>query len=422
LITEEQFSRSIEDLLTIRSSNKIAVAVSGGADSMCLTLLMAEWAKSKDLKTIALTVDHLLRPESTAEAEKVNYWMQQHGIEHYTLSWKKKAPPANLQDAARQARYKLLLEFCDQNQIQYLALAHNQDDQFETMMQRLAHQSGPSGLAGIPKARSTEHVTICRPLLNYSRSQIIETLHRFNQEWIEDPSNQNSKFTRIKIRQQQDRWSSYGLSKERVLILQQKLAQQRMLMENQVQDFFEQHMTSYPEGYALLNYEHLLRLDSHLLELTLIHLLKLVSGRIYPPRQENLKRAISQIILHKNSTIHSCIMQKWQGKLLICREAHNMEPTKHFQGLETAIWDNRYQIALKNSNELNDARIQALGNNWLELKSNTHLMSLPTAVRPTLPSIWLKERLLNVPHLDYDGNLDVVKECKLLFYPLFNFG
>ncbi len=422
MITQEQFSRSIEDLLPNRSSNRLAVAVSGGADSMCLCLLMNLWARSNGLCIVALTVDHLLRAESTAEAEKVLYWMQQRGIEHHTLSWKKESPPANLQDSARQARYKLLIEWCSQNHVKYLALAHNLDDQFETVMQRLAHHSGPSGLAGIPLARSTEHVKILRPLLNYSKSQIIETLRHLNQEWIEDPSNQNTKFTRIKIRQQQERWSSYGLSKERVLQLKQKMVQQRMLKESQVQDFLAQHMTSHAEGYVLLDYEHLIAQDSQLLELTIIHLLKFVSGRIYPPRQENLNHAIYQISLRHNTTIHGCILQLWQGKLLICREAHNMEPTKNFQGLETVIWDNRYQITLKDSPELDDARIQSLDNSWLDLKSNPHLMSLPTAVRPTLPSIWLKERLLCVPHLDYDGNLDVVKECKLLFYPSLNFG
>ena len=118
----------------ISLSGKLAVAVSGGADSLCLALLTSQIAD-----ITALIVDHGLRPESTTEANAVQQQLIQHGIEAEVLTWRaEEKPTSNIQAAAREARYKLMADWCAANDVQHILVAHHQDDQAETFLLRLS--------------------------------------------------------------------------------------------------------------------------------------------------------------------------------------------------------------------------------------------------------------------------------------------
>jgi tRNA(Ile)-lysidine synthase len=86
----------------------IAVAVSGGPDSLALTILADRWAREHGGELIALTVDHRLRRESAEEAQTVGSWLVARGIAHHVLVWTDPKPVTGIQEAARAARYRLL--------------------------------------------------------------------------------------------------------------------------------------------------------------------------------------------------------------------------------------------------------------------------------------------------------------------------
>jgi tRNA(Ile)-lysidine synthase len=181
---------------------KLAIAVSGGADSMALIVLCQLWAEQNDCQIVALTVDHGLRAESGAEAELVQRWMQTMGIEHHILQWKKsEQPTSNIQAQAREARYDLLTNWCLQNNVEYLGIAHHLDDQAETFLLNLFRGSSIDGLSCMPVISVYNDIKIVRPLLDVTKAELVNLLIEQNLTWVEDPSNHNEQYTRTLIRQ-----------------------------------------------------------------------------------------------------------------------------------------------------------------------------------------------------------------------------
>lgn len=155
----------------------------------------------KPQRLVALTVDHGLRSESAHEAQQVADFCQSLGIEHHTLRWDDTKPQTGLQAKARTARRQLLIDQCKQLGIADLYLAHQADDQIETFLQRLARGSGPQGLQGMRKQTRQQGITIHRPLLGIRRSALRDYCTQNNVPFIDDPSNDDTRFERIRWRQ-----------------------------------------------------------------------------------------------------------------------------------------------------------------------------------------------------------------------------
>ncbi|MFV0320993.1 MAG: tRNA lysidine(34) synthetase TilS [Alphaproteobacteria bacterium] len=182
---------------TYQQGEKIAIAVSGGADSMALLTMACDSIGADYI--IALTFDHQLRKESAQEAQFVGEYCKKIGCEHITLKANDYVIKANQNDA-RNMRYQYLLAYCTYNQITYLLTAHHKDDQNETYYIRLLQNSHLWGLAGIANCSYTQNIQIIRPLLDLNALSLKDYLRAKNILWVEDPSNQNSKYLRTKIR------------------------------------------------------------------------------------------------------------------------------------------------------------------------------------------------------------------------------
>ncbi len=176
----------------------IAVAVSGGPDSLALLLLSHRAFGSR---VRVLTVDHGLRAEAADEAALVAKYAVSLGIAHQTLPWEPPHPVANLQAAARAARYRLMAGHCAAHGIGWLATAHHQDDQAETLLLRLARGSGSAGLAGIRARRPlAPGVTLIRPLLGATKVELAAIVAAAGWVAVDDPSNRAPRFDRTQAR------------------------------------------------------------------------------------------------------------------------------------------------------------------------------------------------------------------------------
>lgn len=176
----------------------LAVAVSGGADSLAL-LLLAHDALGPRVR--ALTVDHGLRAESAAEAAQVAAICRTLGVAHATLRWDGAKPVAGVQAAAREARYRLMTDWCEAQGIGWLATAHHADDQAETLMMRLARGAGLGGLAGVRAARPlSPGVTLLRPLLDARRAELAAIVEATGLVPLDDPSNRDPRYERTRAR------------------------------------------------------------------------------------------------------------------------------------------------------------------------------------------------------------------------------
>ena len=203
MITQEVFDNNLSGILKVHPL-KVVVAVSGGSDSMALTILTHNWAIKNGIELTALTVDHNLRKESKSEAETVHKWCEKYGIKHQILTYTGPIPTSNIEAVAREYRYKLLTDFMKKNSINYLFVAHNQDEQCETFFLNLSRGSGVYGLCGMPSISQRFDINIVRPMLLFTKSEIKEFLTSISQDWIEDPSNSDTKYKRVRIRNLKD--------------------------------------------------------------------------------------------------------------------------------------------------------------------------------------------------------------------------
>ncbi|MCC0036850.1 MAG: tRNA lysidine(34) synthetase TilS [Hoeflea sp.] len=180
----------------------LGVAVSGGSDSLGLLYGLA--ALMPAVKLVALSVDHGLRPGSADEARWVKTRCRRLGIRHETLRWEAGQPETGLQAAARAARYRLLAEASARLGLSAVLTAHTRDDQAETLVMRRARSASEDapGLAGIPPATLFEgRMWVLRPLTGLPRMTIREFLRdKGVEDWIEDPSNNDPRFERVRVR------------------------------------------------------------------------------------------------------------------------------------------------------------------------------------------------------------------------------
>ncbi len=155
---------------------RIAVALSGGPDSMTLTSLARGWVAERSGTLTALTVDHGLRPESAAEARQIAAWCADADVAHETLVWRGTKPRKGIQAAARDARYGLLSDWCRRNGCTELLVGHTENDQAETFLLRMNRGSGVDGLAAMPLVAYRDGLRLIRPLLTVSRARIAATV------------------------------------------------------------------------------------------------------------------------------------------------------------------------------------------------------------------------------------------------------
>jgi len=185
----------------------LVLAVSGGPDSTALLVLAARWAKRlpRPPKLVAVTVDHGLRAEAAREANAVKRLARKLGVSHRTLRWEGKKPKTGLQEAAREARYRLLAQAAARAGFAHIVTAHTLDDQAETVLFRLARGSGIHGLGGmaraVPLPAATERgIVVLRPLLYVPKARLVATLEAAGIGFSEDPSNADPRFTRARLR------------------------------------------------------------------------------------------------------------------------------------------------------------------------------------------------------------------------------
>jgi tRNA(Ile)-lysidine synthase len=180
----------------------LVLAVSGGPDSVALMWLMARWrrALAHGPRLLTVTVDHGLRLEAAREARDVKRLAQSLELEHRTMRWKGEKPKTGVPAAARRERYRLLAQAARGAGATHILTAHTRDDQAETLLMRLLRGSGIAGLAAMTRQSEREGVTLARPFLGVSKSQLLATLHKAKIAFADDPTNSDTAFTRPRLR------------------------------------------------------------------------------------------------------------------------------------------------------------------------------------------------------------------------------
>jgi tRNA(Ile)-lysidine synthase len=395
--------KPFRSLLTNKTS--IAVAVSGGADSMALCLLIADWAKKNEHKIVALTVDHGLREDGAKEALKVSNWLKIWGISHKILSWDGKKPITGIQSAARNARYTLMMRWCRKKKIRVLMTAHHLEDQVETFLLRAERGSGLDGLASMSSVVDLEGVMLIRPLLVVSKSFLRRFLIERQQVWIEDPSNNSLVFQRTIIRRLVERLEQRGLFPPTILELINHFADLRRQFSEIVDVFFERAVRILPESYGVVHLEALKSLPDPVLERVLVQIISKLSGNVYPPRRERIKHSMRKIKSFETSnfTLGRCRFIFKGSKVIVCRDQRSITTKKVVAG-DGFNWDGLFDVKISGPREV-AGKLGALGKKgWIQIVEKCPELKnipIPHPVRATLPTLFDGDTVVEVPSLEY---------------------
>ena len=203
----------------------IVAAVSGGPDSMALMHLLARWRATAERPSVLVaTIDHGLRPEAADEAALVARAAAALGLPHRILAWTGDKPSAGIQEAAREARYRLLVAHAREEGASHLVTAHTLDDQAETVMMRLSRGSGLSGLAGMRPETDKQGIRHARPLLGWPKARLLALCHGQGWPFVVDPSNANEDYARVRWRKIMPFLAEEGLTAERLARLSERAA------------------------------------------------------------------------------------------------------------------------------------------------------------------------------------------------------
>ncbi len=397
----------------IKPTQKIAIAVSGGADSMGLAILSRHWLKQDGGDVVALIVDHQLRSESADEANLAQERLQALGLESHILSWSHAADvQGNLQAVARDERYQLMINWCADHEIKYLLTAHHKDDQAETFLLRLARGSGVYGLAGMAEKRVLDgNVTLVRPLLDTTKQRLIATCLEASVDWIEDPSNQNMDFDRVKVREVLAKGHLPGLSSQRLAETAGRMRRTRQAIEYYERHWLERSVEFHEAGFAYLNVSMLTQEPKEITLRGLASLIRFAGGGMYVPRFERLERlwiAIQQTDF-RGATLGGAQFSAAPGdRLMVHREVSAVAPNAFVS--KTDVWDNRFCLEPWQSEADEALEVGALGEAGLDIVRQQIDVSdlLPRDVALTTPAFFQAESLIAAPYLGYDiGNEDL---------------
>lgn len=403
---------------------------------MALAIIAAEWAKKNGGKITALTVDHGIRKEAANEAKQVKKWLSAKKIEHFTLTYKGQKPKANIQDEARKIRYNLMLEWCRDNGVIHLLVAHHAQDQAETFLLRVERGSGVDGLAAMAKISSRNGIRILRPLLDIKPEEIRKYLKNIGQNWIEDPTNQNMHYKRNKIRKTLDSLKTINHQPSTINHIcetAENMARARIALEEITAQKMVECVDIFPAGYCLIKPEEFLSLTEEIALRILSATLATISGNEYKPRFEDLLRLMAAI---KNSgfsgaTLWGCRIYSIKNKMMggviaVTRELNSVSPGIMVNPQESLMWDSRFMVKT-NSKLLVAALGKEIATRLLKEHPELFKLNMPKPVLYTLPAFFAInhktstinsiENLVSIPHIGYVGKSSKKIETNCIFRP-----
>lgn len=395
-------------LAALHASDRVGVAFSGGPDSLALLILAAQWAKrSRKRHVIALTVDHGLRPESADEAMQAGNMARRLGVAHEVLRWQGAKPTGDVQAAARRARYALLGEACERHAIGSLLVAHHLEDQAETFLLRLARGSGVDGLAGMAAARAlAPDLRLLRPLLHVPRAQLLAVVAKSGLHPLLDPSNENDRFDRVRMRKAMPLLAGMGLDAIRLAETARRMARAREALETICEDWMADHASVLPSGVVIADAGALVSAPQDIGLRLLARIVRDVAGADYAPRFDQLDAAFQALYegrIGRGRTLAGVKLVLSGGQLIAIREvsAAMQSPPLLLQAGGRGLWDGRFLVSLERVPRKGTSyAVRMLGAEAARnlVKDGYLPPEGPKLGWASCPALWQDERLMAAPN------------------------
>lgn len=332
----------------VDTDRPVLAAVSGGSDSIAMLLLVAAWAKHVNADVQVVTVDHGLRPEAAAEAAFVASLCEGLGLPHVTLAWDGMKPDSGIIQAARNARYRLMEEFAADIGAGTILVAHTANDQAETILMRNARSGegvtgrGLSGMA--PVMLLPARTRLMRPLLKFKRETLRHYLRSNHQSWIEDPSNSDQSYERVRVRAE---LQGADARIARICRFSEVMGKHRKLVATAVAKLLSEHLTVTQGPVYSLPEAILQGLPAELKLSVLQVLVSIAGGSQYFVPANSLER----LFLEDGDgriTAGNAVLECRSGALRVYREKRNL-PAILIGAGDVVVWDGRFLIENKSA-------------------------------------------------------------------------
>ena len=378
---------------------------------MALLACARAWAKAQGRVLQAVTVDHGLRPESASEASVVARNCAEWGIPHTTLKAQGLSGVSNLQAAAREARYRLMAAWASREGLAAVALGHTMDDQAETVLMRLGRGAGAEGLSGMAASRDWLGMRWVRPMLGQRRETLRDLLKAEDIGWLEDPSNDDPRFDRVKARNALTALAPLGISVEGLADTAATMMRQRQVLTHAMDRLAGDVREWSAMGTASLSLDGLSSAVPDTALRLFADTLMRVSGNPYRARFRSLEPAFRKLTSEAGEalTLSGCVLRPSDGRVLVCREPSAADPPLPLVKGQTD-WDQRWRVAVTRPEGLlvgalgqegRSVLADALEEDW-DVPGGWAAASVE--IQLTVPAIWedagggVPGRLLAVPH------------------------
>lgn len=380
----------VASAFAVEKPDHLAVAVSGGGDSIALLHLLAGWAKEERIRLQAVTVNHGLRLEAAREAEFAAEVAQNLKIKHTTLTWDGARAEGNLQDAARRARYRLMADWAKGQGVDTIALGHTADDQAETFFMRLARASGIDGLTGMQRRRRADGITWVRPLLMQERAELRRYLRNLRQPWVDDPTNEDAAFERIKARKAMAELTALGIDAHVVGRVMDHLSQVRSALDLATQAHAQACVRE--EGGDLIFDRRAFAAGAPEVNRRLVAAaLRWIASADYGPRGMKLQEFLSAMLRGRDATLHGVRLLGGKESFRLTREHAAVADVVTVPG---ALWDRRWIVEVPESE---GKIIRALGQEGLLQLSELPADAPPRETLAASPAVFVGNTLISVP-------------------------
>ena len=302
------------DFMHNYSGTKMAVGVSGGIDSMCLLY----WLHEIGADVVCLHVNHRLRDVADIETEYVQDVCKKLNVPCQIFYWDGEKPDTGLEAAAREARYKMMTDFCHENGIEYLLTAHQSDDQIETFLMNLSRGSGLYGLSAMLPQSTRNGITILRPLLEVSRAELKQYCDDNNIKYFIDSMNSDEHYTRVKMRKNRHLLNDkLDISDARILLAIQNLSRTREWMDKYIANRLEMVIRSWGAMFmASFLFDEAEEIRLKFMGL----LIQRIGGDEYPVRLNSLYNALSNLQHDCKFTLGHCTIRRLNDRILVVPE------------------------------------------------------------------------------------------------------
>ena len=348
--SKKMIEKIISNLANLKL-NSCGIAVSGGSDSMALLHILTDWESAAKPNIYVASIDHGLRPESKSEIEFVKKICEKKKVEHVSLAPVTQLSKAkgNLQDNARSARYELLEKWAISKNLQCILIGHTLDDQEENLLMRFLRGSGVDGLVSMEELVVRNEILWIRPLLKSRKEDLRNYLRNNNYSWIDDPSNFDDKYQRVKVRTLLQQLKSNNIIASNFAKTADHMRRASKLSKETAISSSKSLLSYNGVGQITFEGEKFSKLFEDTQYRILAGIISWFSGVFYKPRFSQLENIHRKIISDRNlagATLGGTVFKKKSGIVTVMRELASVKED-HLIKNEKFIWDNRWLVTFK---------------------------------------------------------------------------